>query len=105
MTTENPLCRLARTARILRLEIEGQLARGLSPDDVALKAGYREAVRRLHEIERDAAMGGTAQLPALFRGLSAFLPSGSQAGIHFAAAAQDVSEREARRIREEKEED
>lgn len=103
MATDPLLRRLARSARVLRLEIEDLLARSLAPDDVKLKAGYREAVRRLYEIEQDAIVGGTAQLPALFRGLSDLLPSRTQAGREFAAVAAEVSRREARRFRSEEE--
>src|SRR5260370_41952369 len=50
--------------------------------------GYREAVRRLRAIAQEADAGRTASLLALFRGLPALLPSLSQAGVDFAAAAR-----------------
>jgi len=89
--TESQLHILAHTARILRREIENMLARGLVPEDAALEAGYREAVRRLRAIAQEADAGRTASLLALFRGLPALLPSLSQAGVDFAAAARAVS--------------
>ena len=89
--TESQLHILAHTARILRREIENMLARGLAPEDAALEAGYREAVRRLRAIAQEADAGRTASLLALFQGLPALLPSLSQAGVDFAAAALAVS--------------
>jgi hypothetical protein len=54
MATESQLHILAHTGRILRREIENILAGGLAPEDAALEAGYREAVRRLRAIAQEA---------------------------------------------------
>jgi hypothetical protein len=91
MATESQLHILAHTGRILRREIENILAGGLAPEDAALEAGYREAVRRLRAIAQEADAGRTASLLALFQGLPALLPSLSQAGVDCAAAALAVS--------------